>query len=153
MRRDGFKSCAVCHERKNHLNHPADHAFQDASSAGMNGISASRREYLASKEHRDAYASARAGDVGGGVCLAHLAGAPGECSGDRVPHHVLGRGAAGGLEAAERDAVVVMVCSYFNSTVESDPRVRRWAERTTFERGGVEYPFRMRAAKRQIEEM
>jgi hypothetical protein len=115
----------------------------------MSAIGKARELYLASEQHKRAYSDAREADNSGGKCLAHLAGAPGECSYDRVPHHVLGRGAAGGLEAAERDGVVVMVCAYFNSAVEADPATRRWAERATFERDGVEYPFRMRTKQRR----
>jgi hypothetical protein len=115
----------------------------------MSAIGKARELYLASEQHKRAYSDAREADVSGGQCLAHLAGAPGECSYDRVPHHVLGRGVAGGLEAAERDGVVVMVCAYFNSAVEADSATRRWAERSFFERDGVEYPFRMRVKARR----
>jgi hypothetical protein len=149
MKRTGYKACGVCNERKNHLNHPGDHDFVDASKAGMSPIGKAREAYQKSEAHKRAYSDAREADVSGGQCLAHLAGAPGECSYDRVPHHALGRGAAGGLEAAERDGVVVMVCAFVNAAIEADPATRRWAERATFERDGVEYPFRMRTKQRR----
>lgn len=142
--------CGHCGAKRNALIHSRGECqYVDASKAGMSAIGRAREAYLSSEQHKSAYADARAADVSGGQCLAHLAGAPGECSYDRVPHHVIGRGAAGGLEAAERDGVVVMVCSYFNSAVEADPLTRRWAERNTFERAGKVYPFRMRQATRR----
>lgn len=142
--------CGHCGAKRNALIHSrGECTYVNASKAGLSPIGKARELYLSSDQHRTAYADARAADVSGGLCLAHLAGAPGECAYDRVPHHVLGRGAAGGLEAAERDGVVVMVCSFFNGEVESDPQTRRWAERTEFERGGVVYPFRMRQTTRR----
>ena len=143
-------NCGTCGAKRNALIHSrGECTYVDASKAGMSAIGKARELYLASEQHKRAYSDAREADNSGGKCLAHLAGAPGECSYDRVPHHVLGRGAAGGLEAAERDGVVVMVCAYFNSAVEADPATRRWAERATFERDGVEYPFRMRTKQRR----
>lgn len=152
-------SGALCAESKNSPIHlrasglPGAHPYMDARGAArLAPQSQGRTEYLRSESHQRAYGDAQAADgVGVGVCIAHLGGAPGECSRDRVPHHVLGRGAAGGLEAAERRYPVVMVCSYFNGAVESDPATRQWAERTTFERDGQEWPFRMRQRARRPE--
>jgi hypothetical protein len=141
----------LCEESKNSPIHlrasgiPGAHPYMDARGAArLAPQSQGRTEYLRSAAHQRAYGDAQAADGRGeGVCIAHLGGAPGECSRDRVPHHIRSRGSAGGLEAAERDGVVVMVCSLFNGDVESDPRTRRWAERNTFERDGREFPFRM----------
>jgi len=142
--------CGNCGAKRNALVHTrGDHAYVNGSKAGLSPIGRAREAYLASDEHRIAYADARDADVSAGKCLAHLAGAPGECSYDRVPHHIAGRGAFGGQEASERDYPVVMVCSLFNSEVESNPLTRRWAERNTFARSGVEYPFRMRVKARR----
>jgi hypothetical protein len=144
------RPCGTCGQKRNALAHTrGDCQYVDASKAGMSPIGKSREAYLRSVEHQRAYSDAREADNSGGQCLAHLAGAPGECSYDRVPHHVLGRGAAGGLEAAERDGVVVMVCSFVNAAIEADPATRRWAERTEFERDGKVYPFRMRTKQRR----
>ena len=142
--------CGTCGAKRNALVHSrGECTYVDASKAGLSPIGKAREAYQKSEAHKRAYSDAREADNSGGQCLAHLAGAPGECSYDRVPHHVLGRGVAGGLEAAERDGVVVMVCAYFNSAVEADSATRRWAERSFFERDGVEYPFRMRVKARR----
>ena len=144
--------CGTCGEKRNHLIHTrGDHAYVNGSKAGLSPIGRTREAYLASEAHIAAYADARAADMECGQCLAHLAGAPGQCSYDRVPHHIAGRGAFGGQEASERAYPVVMVCSRFNGEVESDPTTRRWSERNTFERQGVIYPFRMRTKARRDE--
>ena len=149
------RPCATCGASKNAAIHlrttPGYHAYLDARGAAkLANESAGRRAYVQSEAHKAVYGAARAADGEGvGMCLAHVGGAPGECSRDRVPHHIAGRGAFGGQEASERQYPVVMVCSYFNEAVEAVPEVRRWAEVNRFERDGVEYPFRMRQRERR----
>lgn len=142
---------AAIHLRTSGL--PDAHPYLDARGAArLAPQSQGRTEYLRSESHQRAYGDAQAADGRGeGVCIAHLGGAPGECSRDRVPHHIAGRGAFGGQEASERRYPVVMVCSYFNGAVESDPATRQWAERSFFERDGQEWPFRMRQRARRPE--
>lgn len=141
-------NCAVCGKRKNHLNHPYGHKFQDASKPGMNPVSAARRAYLESEEHKEAYARADED----GVCLGHLAGAPGKCLGPLTRHHIVPRSQAGGLPAADTYPVVLL-CAWLNDGVQSDEKLRKWAENTTFERDGRVYPFLMKAPRNVTEEV
>lgn len=149
------RPCSTCGASRNsgvHLRTSSGyHPYTDARGAArLAPQSSGRTEYLRSEAHQRVYGEARAADGAGvGLCLAHIGGAPGECSRDRVPHHIAGRGAFGGQKASERQYPVVMVCAYFNEAVEAVPEVRRWAERTTFERDGAEYPFRMRQTERR----
>lgn len=134
--------CVVCGGSKNsgiHSRfHPEYHAHMDARGAAkLAQQSKGRTDYMASQQHKDAYADR------GSACLMGLAGAPTPCSGGPTPHHILARSAAGGLERAEQYPVITL-CSGHNTAVEQDPTVRKWAETHYFERGGIEYPFRLR---------
>lgn len=100
----------------------------------MNPISKKRRAYLASDEHQEAYGVAEA------YCVGHALDAPGRCTGPLTPHHTIKRSVAG-LEYAEANAPVVTLCAWLNGAIESDRNVRAWAMATTFNRGGVDYPF------------
>lgn len=137
-----------CGAKKNHAVHlravglVGYHLYRDPTRAGLKAVSDGRRAYQQSEAHQEAYAAASAPQ-----CLAGLAGAPGQCLGPLTPHHTLSRSQAGGLEAADKFPVVSL-CAYHNDAIESDPKMRRWAERTTFERGGKEYPFRMRQTRK-----
>ena len=135
-----MKRCAQCDGKKNHPIHlaavgmPGHHPYQDASPSGLQPVSAARRAYLASDEHRDAYGVAEA------YCVGHALDAPGKCFGPLTAHHTMKRSAAG-LEASERLAPVVTLCAWLNGAIESDPEVRAWAIRSTFNRGGQDFPF------------
>jgi len=142
------KRCARrdCGAKKNHPIHlritPGHHEFEDARPVGIKAVSDDRAAYQRTQQHKDAYAGL------GDVCLAHAAGAPGQCGGGIVPHHVFARGQAGGQEAAEDGWPVIAVCAYFNGDVEAKARVRQWAQDNTFiwSQDRNEYPFRINAA-------
>lgn len=139
--------CATCGGKRNHgvhlraLGMPGHHAYADASKGGIKPVSEARQAYQQSEAHRAAYAPS----VATSACLAGLAGAPGDCFGPPTTHHVLAVSAAGSKEKAERWPVITL-CAYHNDAIEGDADMRRWARATTFERGGVQYPFRMTAA-------
>lgn len=134
------KVCAYkgCGARKAHPIHGSfmkdGHPFMDATRPGLKPIGADRQAYLDSKEHKEAYGVAEA------YCVGHALDAPGKCQPPLTPHHTLKQSYAG-KEYAEKNAPVVTLCAWLNGAIESDPEVRAWALRTTFNRNGVDYPF------------
>jgi hypothetical protein len=134
----GAKKIAPVHS----VHHPEYHKYFDKTPSDL-GMSAGTRDYLASQKHQEVYAQADEQRF----CLAHRGGAPEQCRGPLTRHHVFARSAAGGQEQAEDGWPVITVCEGFNGDVESKPRVRAWAERTTFvwHVDGKEYPFRISA--------
>lgn len=144
--------CARCDAHKAADIHGRDaiakgtgHAYEDPrGQAKLSPMSAGRKAYVASQEHKDAYATLEAYPE----CLMGMAGAPTPCSGPPTPHHILARSAAGSLQRAELFPVITL-CAGHNTAVEQDPVVRKWAEQNTFERAGIVWPFRLtlRAAR------
>ena len=148
MRKEGFKACAVCGMRKNHLSHPGDHDFVDASKAGMSPIGKAREAYQKSEAHKRAYE----GVSERSECAFEAAGAPDRCHGGITPHHIFAVGRAGSRERAERVAPVVPACSWHNTWVSQDAAGIEWGETHWVTVGGRDWPLLMGDADaRQLE--
>lgn len=144
------RACAYddCEQSKNgpvHLStSPEYHPFMDSTKGGLQPISAPRRAYLESGEHKAVYAEASADEF----CVGHAAGAPGRCMGPLTPHHTAPRGRFGGQRAAEETAAVVMVCVALNDDIENDAETAEWARTHFFMRQGKPHPFLLSVKER-----
>ena len=137
-----------CGLKKNHAMHllalgmEGAHKYADPTKAGISSIGRDREEYQKSEQHKAAYARADEQPL----CLAGMANCPEPCgkgeAGLPTPHHVFAVSAAGNRQKAEEWPVITL-CAHHNNWVEGAGRA--WAERTTFERDGIEYPFRISA--------
>lgn len=128
----GMAKSADVHSR--HYRGADGHPFVLDGPVGLQPVSAPRRAYMASQEHKEAYGVAEA------YCVGHALDAPGKCMPPLTPHHTLKQSYAG-KKYAEANAPVVTLCAWLNGAIESDPEVRAWALRATFNRNGVDYPF------------
>ncbi len=132
--------CVECGGLKHHASHSGGtwtHDFVDGRRKGLHAQSETRRTYLESPEHIEAYAKAESD-----LCAAEAAGAAGRCILPLTPHHIMPKGIAGGQKAAEKYPIVTL-CAYHNDWVQEAGR--RWAQTHYFHRDGKNWPFLMTA--------
>ena len=113
----GRRTCSECGLRENASPHAlGEHEYVDATKGGIAAVSRGRRAYL-KKRQPIAWQGQR--------CAIEI---PLVCTGmAQGEHHVMPRGIAGGLEAADEYPRVVS-CNACNSAVQSTVGGRAWAE-------------------------
>ena len=108
----------MCGQREHGDRHGlnGDHEYQDPSKAGLAPMSKGRQAYLRQREGVK---------WAGQICAIQL---PNVCTVKAEgEHHVMPRGVAGGLEAADRYPKVP-ACSACNSAVQATVKGRKWAK-------------------------